>query len=64
MNSDYDVLIAGGGMVGATLACALGASALKIGVIENQIALPLPAGQARLQIAPQSVVALVQKLRG
>lgn len=39
MKPTYDVLIAGGGMVGATLAGALGNSRLKIGVIE-----PQPAG--------------------
>lgn len=45
MKTDYDILIAGGGMVGATLACALGGSSLKVAVIEPQIALPVPEGQ-------------------
>ncbi len=34
--ASYDVLIVGGGMVGATAACALGDSPLKVGVIEPQ----------------------------
>jgi 2-octaprenyl-6-methoxyphenol hydroxylase len=40
MKTDYDILIIGGGLVGASLACALRASGLRLGVIE---AVPLAA---------------------
>ena len=40
MKIDYDILIIGGGLVGASLACALRASSLRLGVIE---AVPLAA---------------------
>ncbi len=40
MKPDYDILIIGGGLVGASLACALRTSGLRIGVIE---AVPLTA---------------------
>jgi 2-octaprenyl-6-methoxyphenol hydroxylase len=35
MRDSYDVLIIGGGLVGASLACALGKSGLRIGVVES-----------------------------
>ncbi|MEQ1638787.1 MAG: UbiH/UbiF/VisC/COQ6 family ubiquinone biosynthesis hydroxylase [Methylococcales bacterium] len=37
MNAQFDVVIVGGGMVGAAVACALGNSTLRVAVIEQQL---------------------------
>jgi 2-polyprenylphenol 6-hydroxylase len=41
---NFDVVIVGAGMVGASLACALGDSGLKIGVVDSRAPAPPPAG--------------------
>lgn len=50
MKTDFDILIAGGGMVGATLACALGGSSLRVGVIEPQ-PVPPPGAEYDLRVS-------------
>jgi 3-demethoxyubiquinol 3-hydroxylase len=40
MKEEFDIIIVGGGMVGAAVACSLGDSSLKVAVIENTLPLP------------------------
>jgi 2-octaprenylphenol hydroxylase len=42
MKIAYDIVIVGGGMVGAALACALGDSALKVAVLDHKPVMPPP----------------------
>jgi 2-octaprenyl-3-methyl-6-methoxy-1,4-benzoquinol hydroxylase len=37
MKQEFDVVVVGGGMVGAAVACCLGGSDLKVAVIESQV---------------------------
>jgi len=43
MNASFDVVIVGGGLVGASLALALGTAQLTVAIIEPQVPRPLPA---------------------
>ena len=62
MNNKYDIIIVGGGMVGATLACALADSQLQIAVIEPNLPQAFDPEQAHdlrvsaLNIASQNIL--------
>ena len=56
MKEFFDVVIVGGGMVGAAVACCLGNSPLKVAVIENQPPAPfLPAQPHDLRVSALSI---------
>ena len=53
-SADFDVLIIGSGMVGATLACALAESSLRVGIIDSQPLLTLrPPDHQRTEFEPR-----------
>jgi 2-octaprenylphenol hydroxylase len=51
MKLDFDVLVVGAGMVGATLACALGDSRLKVGVLDNRAPVAPPRDDHDLRVS-------------
>lgn len=46
MKKEFDIVIVGGGMVGATVACSLGGSDLKVAVVEKMLPEEFVAGQS------------------
>ncbi len=70
MKEFFDVVIVGGGMVGAAIACGLGASPLKVAVIENSPPTPFVADQphdlrvSALSIASKNILETVGAWEG
>jgi len=56
LQQEFDVIVVGGGMVGAAIACGLGGSALKVAVIEAQAPEPFAPEQAHdLRVSALSI---------
>ncbi len=51
MKSTYDIVIVGGGLVGATFACALGGSDFKVAVLEHTPPVPPPENEYDLRVS-------------
>jgi len=70
MKEKFDVVIVGGGMVGAAVACSLGGSLLKVAVIESSPPLPFTADQphdlrvSALSIASKNILETVGAWNG
>ncbi len=70
MKENFDVVIVGGGMVGAAVACGLGGSSLKVAVIEQQMPEPFSSEQphdlrvSALSIASRKILEAVGAWQG
>ena len=70
MKEKFDIVIVGGGMVGATMACGLGDSSLKVAVIEQQMPEPFSLEQphdlrvSALSIASRKILEAVGAWQG